>query len=101
MTLGVATVSADNEPVSAAERLVALWRDALHTDDVGVDDDFFELGGNSIVAVRLVPLIKESFGVEPHIGMIFDHPTPREFASVLLTLRAVPAKGAGAFGTQQ
>ncbi|GGY18423.1 type I polyketide synthase [Paludibacterium paludis] len=41
-------------PVSDAERLMAaLWQDLLFIDDIGLDDDFFALGGNSILALRL------------------------------------------------
>lgn len=65
------------------DRVVDLWRHALRIEDITADDDFFELGGNSIVAVRMVPLIKDAFGVEPNISVIFDHPTPRELAAAL------------------
>jgi acyl carrier protein len=73
---------------SIVDRLIPLWRDALQTTEIAVDDDFFELGGNSIIAVRLVPLIRDAFGVEPHISVIFDHPTPRELAAALIALGA-------------
>lgn len=66
--------------------IIELWKAALRADDLAADDDFFELGGNSIVAVRLIPPIKNRFGVEPHISVIFDHPTPRELADALVEL---------------
>jgi phthiocerol/phenolphthiocerol synthesis type-I polyketide synthase E len=73
-----------------ADHLTRLWCDALRRPevDITVDDDFFELGGNSIIAIRLVPLIRDIFGVEPHISVIFDHPTPRQLATALAALGA-------------
>ena len=70
-------------PESAVDVIVGLWREVLRTDDVTADDDFFDLGGNSIIAVRLLPLIKEHLGAEATITMILDNPTPRELADAL------------------
>jgi acyl carrier protein len=70
------------------DRLVELWKQALRTEDVTPDDDFFELGGNSIAAVKLVPVLKQHFGVEPHISAIFDHATPRRLAVALTAMGA-------------
>lgn len=75
-------------PMSIVDCLIDLWRNALRTQDITVDDDFFELGGNSLIAVRLVPLIRDALGVEPHISVIFDHPTPRQLAEALKSLGA-------------
>lgn len=72
---------------STVDRLIDMWQTVLHTDDIVSDDDFFELGGNSIIAVRMLPLIKEAFGVEPDMTVVFDHPTPRELASALEDLQ--------------
>jgi phthiocerol/phenolphthiocerol synthesis type-I polyketide synthase E len=52
-----------------------LWSDALGVPGIGVDDDFFELGGNSLVAVMLVNKIKERFDVNLGAGALFDHST--------------------------
>ncbi|MEV7020607.1 phosphopantetheine-binding protein [Kitasatospora sp. NPDC093558] len=70
------------------KEITALWAEALGLDSVAVDDDFFDLGGSSITAIRLLPEIAERFGVEPSIGVIFDHPTAREMAVALADLGA-------------
>jgi amino acid adenylation domain-containing protein len=44
--------------------LVALWRDLLGRDTVGLFDDFFDLGGHSLLGVRLLAAVHRSFGVE-------------------------------------
>jgi acyl carrier protein len=62
------------------EEVARMWRLVLGVEQVGHGDDFFELGGNSITAIRLAPLLQERFGVEPDITTIFDHPTPAAFA---------------------
>src|SRR5690242_739508 len=73
-----------NEAADAVDRVIRLWQRTLRIDDIGPDDDFFELGGNSISAVRLIPLLKDEFEVEPTIVVFFDHPTPRMLAHVLV-----------------
>jgi len=79
--------------------VVHLWSSALGLDEIGPDDDFFELGGTSVTAVRLLPLIDERFGVESDVVLIFDHPTPRELATELELLireaETATAVGAG------
>jgi acyl carrier protein len=76
--------------VRPVDVIVGLWRVVLRTGDVTAEDDFFDLGGNSIIAIRLLPLIKAHLGVEATISMILDHPTPRELADALTTFRPAP-----------
>jgi acyl carrier protein len=63
--------------------LIDLWQEALGVDVVDADDDFFDLGGNSITAIRLIPLITDRLGVEPGVADIFENPTPRTLAGAL------------------
>lgn len=70
-------------PSSDAEtRMTALWADVMYLDSVGLDDDFFELGGDSLVAATLVIAVKAAFGVEVRESQIPELNTPRR----LLTL---------------
>jgi acyl carrier protein len=75
--------------LAVAQCVSALWRDALNADDVDIDDDFFDLGGNSISAVRLVPMLSNHLGVDVTISMVFDWPTPRELGRELHSRGAV------------
>jgi acyl carrier protein len=75
-----------------ADKLVDLWKRILRTDDITLDDDFFELGGNSLSAIRLLPVIEEHFGVDPQISLVFDHPTPRRMAEALAAIGAADAR---------
>ncbi|NEB13985.1 amino acid adenylation domain-containing protein [Streptomyces coelicoflavus] len=68
-------------------RLHAIWSDALGTDDFGVDDNFFDLGGDSLHAVRIVGTFRTELGLQTAgdeaIDMFFDAPTIAELAQVL------------------
>jgi acyl transferase domain-containing protein len=53
------------EPQGAIEeRLAAIWQDALGLDRVGRNDDFFEIGGHSLLAVQILSKTREAFGVD-------------------------------------
>jgi acetoacetyl-CoA synthetase len=56
-------------------RLSAIWRAALSADAVGRDDDFFDLGGDSLMTVGLFLEIERAFGVKLPVTAIYDAPT--------------------------
>ncbi len=62
-------------------RLCALWQAALHRDTVSVRDDFFECGGNSLVAVSLVHRINREFGCSLPLQVLFTAPTVERLAA--------------------
>jgi amino acid adenylation domain-containing protein len=55
--------------------LVKVWREALGRDDVGVLDDFFQLGGHSLVALTLLRQIERQFEVRVPLAALFEEPT--------------------------
>ncbi|MEU8180868.1 amino acid adenylation domain-containing protein [Micromonospora sp. NPDC049047] len=55
--------------------LAAVWRDVTGVTDIGLDDDFFALGGHSLSATQVVSRVRAVFGVELPIVAIFEHPT--------------------------
>src|SRR5262249_3268658 len=71
-------------PVTPAEKaLCRIWAEVLKRETVGVEDDFFALGGHSFLAVNLVSQITQQFGRRLTFNDIFQHPTPRELASLI------------------
>jgi len=62
-------------------RIAALWAEVLGVDEVGVHDDFFELGGNSLLVVQIAFRIHEELGVEIPQQELFEAPTVRELAA--------------------
>ncbi|MFN7983049.1 MAG: phosphopantetheine-binding protein [Vicinamibacterales bacterium] len=78
---------------TATEEVICrIWSDVLNspTDDVNLD--FFDAGGQSLAAVRLVTRLCEEFGVELDLGTLFEHPTVAGLASAVdvLLLAARP-----------
>lgn len=57
------------------QRLAELIAPLLHVERVGVNDNFFLLGGHSLLGTQLLTRISETFGVELSLLTIFDHPT--------------------------
>ncbi|MDD1059816.1 acyltransferase domain-containing protein [Streptomyces cocklensis] len=71
-------------PRTPGEEAVAeIWRDILGVDRVGVDDDFFALGGHSLAAVQIGTRLKASLGAELDLRAFFDHPTVARTAELL------------------
>jgi acyl transferase domain-containing protein/acyl carrier protein len=65
------------------ELLVGLLQNALGVQPVGIDDDFFELGGNSLVAVQLGFRVRELFEVDVPIASLLEQPTVRGLAAAM------------------
>ena len=60
---------------STEQRVAALIADLLNLPTIGVTDNFFLLGGNSLLGAQMVARIHEKFGVEFKLLALFDHPT--------------------------
>ncbi|MBR1240318.1 amino acid adenylation domain-containing protein [Bradyrhizobium sp. AUGA SZCCT0274] len=71
-------------PLGASEILVArVWGEVLHLDAVGVDEDFFALGGHSILASRVIAKLGHQTGGSLTLGDLFEAPTVRQLAARL------------------
>ncbi|MFD6105020.1 amino acid adenylation domain-containing protein, partial [Nocardia salmonicida] len=72
------------EPRTAAERSVAaLFAELLEVETVGLDDDFFRLGGNSLIATRAIGRLQATFGVRVDVRDFFDNPTVAVLAKLV------------------
>jgi amino acid adenylation domain-containing protein len=61
----------------------AIWRDILGVEHFGVDDNFFDLGGHSMLAVRVVNRVQAEVDRTCTISMLFQHPTIAELAGAM------------------
>jgi acyl-coenzyme A synthetase/AMP-(fatty) acid ligase/acyl carrier protein len=55
--------------------LAAVWAEVLRVERVYADDDFFALGGQSLLAAQVAARLRERLGVELPLGQLLDHPT--------------------------
>ncbi|KAH6702084.1 hypothetical protein BKA61DRAFT_201930 [Leptodontidium sp. MPI-SDFR-AT-0119] len=68
-------------PLTKMERRISeLWKTLLEVEDVGGEDNFFQLGGGSVLAMRLVSMARSN-GLTLTVSGIFNKPTLREIAS--------------------
>ncbi|MEQ8392682.1 MAG: amino acid adenylation domain-containing protein [Thalassospira sp.] len=64
--------------------VLAIWKAALGLDDIGVTDNFFEIGGNSITALRVLGKVREHFpNSNTEITDLFNFPTIRSFLQAM------------------
>jgi amino acid adenylation domain-containing protein len=87
---GPALPSGDTE-----QAVAAIWAQALGCDAVGVEDNFFNLGGDSLIAMRIVASVREHFGIELRAQALFESPRVRDMAiAIERARREQPADGA-------
>ncbi|MEU1687496.1 SDR family NAD(P)-dependent oxidoreductase [Micromonospora sp. NPDC005707] len=88
-TAAAGTGGGSAAPSTELEKTIAqVWRDGLGVTDVGVDDDFFALGGNSLVAVQLIAAMRKATGVRLPMRSLFETPTVAGLAVRIEELRA-------------
>ncbi|MHB1946958.1 MAG: amino acid adenylation domain-containing protein [Gammaproteobacteria bacterium] len=73
-----------SEPVTEYEKEVQkIWMSVLHLDKVGVDDNFFDLGGDSLLAARIINKIRKFSNKDVHMNDFYDTGTVAELAKIL------------------
>ena len=69
-------------------RLARIWKDLLGLREVGIHDDFFDLGGDSLLAIRLLSRCREEFQVDQTLAGLLDCPTIDRLAQRIEQLQA-------------
>jgi len=73
------------EPSNEIEEfLLPIWKKVMEIEDISITDDFFELGGTSLDAIRIVSRIEKAINYELSVNNIFKLPTIREIAQFIM-----------------
>lgn len=70
-------------PDPATETVRGILADVLEDPDLTADDDFFQFGGDSLIATRAVALIEAAFGLRIPLVAFFEAPTAGELADLI------------------
>ena len=77
-------------PTTELQRKMAeIWQRVLAIEEIGINDDFFELGGNSLVATQLVSEMRETFTMSVPLRDFFETPTVAALSAMLETAEVV------------
>jgi acyl carrier protein len=80
--------AAMNTPVEKV--LVKLWADTMEIENLDIYDDFFELGGDSLLAAQIVSEVNSIFSVKQPLKTLFEAPTVAKLVEFLLTNETSP-----------
>jgi acyl-coenzyme A synthetase/AMP-(fatty) acid ligase/acyl carrier protein len=85
------------EPSTVSERIVAaIWSELLGAPAPGIRENFFDLGGHSLVAARMAARLQEAFGVDVPLRTIFERPTIADLAAFIDHAALDSGRGAAA-----
>src|SRR5262249_20133564 len=63
--------------------LVEIWRELLDRTEVSIKDNFFHIGGHSLLAMQMISRIVRDFGVELPVSAVFEYPTIEGLAELI------------------
>ncbi|MET9608858.1 phosphopantetheine-binding protein [Streptomyces sp. NPDC006512] len=75
-------------PVPLAQEIAELWGEFLTSGEVGVDDDFFVRGGNSLIGIKIIERVAQDYGVKLSVRDFYLAQTPARVAELIEQGRA-------------
>ncbi len=89
-SLGV-DYAAPSDPVE--ERLADLWQELLGIEPIGVHDNFFQLGGHSLLGTQLIARVREGLGADLPLSALFEAPTVRGLGQLIRDQETAEVEG--------
>ena len=82
-------IKAANFRTPTEQRVATVWKEVLEAHSVGPDDNFFERGGQSLLAVRVAARLREAFGIELPMSRLFELQKLADLAAYIDSVRAL------------
>jgi amino acid adenylation domain-containing protein len=67
----------------AEEKMLAIWQEMLGRQTIGVEDNFFEIGGHSLLAARMMAEVESRFGISVPLVALLENPTVRDLVKAI------------------
>jgi amino acid adenylation domain-containing protein/non-ribosomal peptide synthase protein (TIGR01720 family) len=88
----VSNLAEHRAPRTETEKILCqLFAEVTNNTQVGLDDNFFAIGGHSLLAIRLIAQLRQTHGLELGLRDLFMHSTPGALAPHLVEVKAIPA----------
>jgi acyl carrier protein len=82
-------------------RVTEIWQEVLQVHRIGANDNFFDLGGHSLMATQIISRIREAFEVDVPLVSLFENPTIAGLAAMIRDRHAAdPTLAAAAAGRE-
>jgi acyl carrier protein len=65
------------------QKLVIIWKEVLGREEIGVDENFFEIGGHSLMVIQVMSRIFKTLNIKIDLRDVFNHPTIAELAEIV------------------
>jgi amino acid adenylation domain-containing protein len=76
-------------PCTPTETVLAkIWQQILRLEQVGINDNFFEVGGHSLLATQIISRCRQTFAVELPLHLLFEKPTIASFAEAIVQIQS-------------
>jgi acyl carrier protein len=88
-------------PQTATEDTLArIWSECLAVQPIGAKDNFFDFGGQSLIATRILTRVRSEFGIEMGLSHLFERPTVEQMAAFIDGARAASLQEISVHSTQ-
>lgn len=91
--LVVSKRSGSRPPTELESRVITIWSDVLGVNSLSPEDDFFDLGGQSLLAMVVLARLREALGAELSLRQVFEAPTVAGMATIVERQRAERRSG--------